>query len=225
MRRGVFCFDDDHGLLPDQKSRSIAPEFAASVCSNGTDTATYEVTMNAPNGSSLRNRTTTLLEDAGSSDLSALDELVPLVFDDHEMARRQLARERQNVTLQTTALIHEAYLRLVDDDRVTRRGRAYFFAAAARAMRQVLVDAARKRKAAKRGDGAPLATLDSESDRVDVYASELLDLDRALEDLDDAYLRGRYWWSTRTRDGLEKSLAYFIRTSARFRLRWTPGSV
>jgi RNA polymerase sigma factor (TIGR02999 family) len=85
---------------------------------------------------------------------------VPLVFDElHEMARRQLARERQNVTLQTTALVHEAYLRLVDSARVTRRGRAYFFAAAARAMRQVFVDAARRRRATKRGGGAPLMSL------------------------------------------------------------------
>jgi RNA polymerase sigma-70 factor, ECF subfamily len=109
---------------------------------------------------------------------------VPLVFDElHEMAHWQLAREHRNVTLQTTALVHEAYLRLVDDAHVTGRGRAYFFAAAARAMRQVLVDAARRRKAAKRGGGAPLTTLADEGERVDAYADELLDLDRALEDL------------------------------------------
>lgn len=99
------------------------------------------------------------------------------------MAHWQLVREHRNVTLQTTALVHEAYLKLVDDSRVTRQGRAYFFAAAARAMRQVLVDAARRRGAAKRGGGAPLMTVDWEDERVDAYASELLDLDRALEDL------------------------------------------
>lgn len=134
--------------------------------------------------SSLRLRTTTLLQSVDSDDPPALDDLVPLVFDElHEMARRQLAREHQNVTLQTTALVHEAYLRLVDDARVTRRGRAYFFAAAARAMRQVLIDAARRRRSAKRGGGAPLMSMDDESVRVDAYASELLDLDRALQDL------------------------------------------
>jgi len=99
------------------------------------------------------------------------------------MAHWQLVREHRNVTLQTTALVHEAYLKLVDDSRVTRQGRAYFFAAAARAMRQVLVDAARRRGAAKRGGGVPLMTVDWEGERVDAYASELLDLNRALEDL------------------------------------------
>jgi RNA polymerase sigma factor (TIGR02999 family) len=116
--------------------------------------------------------------------MRTIDELVPLIFDElHEMAHWQLAREHRNVTLQTTALVHEAYLRLVDGARVTDRGRAYFFAAAARAMRQVLVDAARRRKAAKRGGDAPLLALDEEVGLVDAYASELLDLDHALEEL------------------------------------------
>lgn len=133
---------------------------------------------------SLRLQTATLLNGADSGESPALDELVPLVFGElREMARRQLAREHRNVTLQTTALVHEAYLRLVDDARVTSRGRAYFFAAAARAMRQVLVDAARRRKAAKHGGGATFVTLGDESGGIDAYASELLDLDRALEDL------------------------------------------
>jgi RNA polymerase sigma factor (TIGR02999 family) len=110
---------------------------------------------------------------------------VPLVFDElHEIARRQLARERANVTLQTTALVHEAYLKLVGDTRVTRRGRAYFFAAAARAMRQVLVDAARRRAAGKRGSGFPLVSLSGcESEAIETFGSELLDLERALEEL------------------------------------------
>jgi RNA polymerase sigma factor (TIGR02999 family) len=99
------------------------------------------------------------------------------------MAHWQLGREHRNVTLQTTALVHEAYLKMVDDSRVTRQGRAYFFAAAARAMRQVLVDAARRRIAAKRGGGEPLVSVSPEGERVDAYASDLLDLDRALEEL------------------------------------------
>jgi RNA polymerase sigma factor (TIGR02999 family) len=129
-------------------------------------------------------QTTALLRTADPADLPPLDELVGLVYDElHEMAHWQLAREHRNVTLQTTALVHEVYLRLVDDSGVSRRGRAYFFAAAARAMRQVLVDAARRRGAAKRGGGAPFMTADWDSGSVDAYASELLDLDRALEDL------------------------------------------
>jgi RNA polymerase sigma factor (TIGR02999 family) len=131
-----------------------------------------------------RSRTTALLEQTEAGASPKLDQLVPLIFDElHEMAHRQLAREHHNVTLQTTALVHEAYLRLVDDARVTGRGRAYFFAAAARAMRQVLVDAARRRTAAKRGGGVPLTSLDGQEPSADVYASDLLDLDRALEEL------------------------------------------
>ena len=135
--------------------------------------------------SDLRSRTTDLLERSDAEQLPPLDELVPLVFQELQaMARRQLARDSNNVTLQTTALVHEAYLKLVDDARVTSRGRAYFFAAAARAMRQVLVDASRKRRAGKRGGGVPLSTLtDRESGEVEAYADDLVDLDEALEDL------------------------------------------
>lgn len=140
--------------------------------------------MNGSTESSLPSRATALLQMADSVELPPLPELISLVYDElHEMAHWQLLREHRNVTLQTTALVHEAYLKLVDDSRVTRRGRAYFFAAAARAMRQVLVDAARRRQAGKRGGGAPLVSIDWEGERIDAYASELLDLDRALEDL------------------------------------------
>lgn len=136
-------------------------------------------------GNELRSRTTELLEHRGAEQLPPLDELVPLVFAELQaIAHRQLARDPNNVTLQTTALVHEAYLKLVDDTRVTSRGRAYFFAAAARAMRQVLVDASRRRQAAKRGGGVPLTTLaDQHSGQVDAYATDLLDLDQALEEL------------------------------------------
>jgi RNA polymerase sigma factor (TIGR02999 family) len=133
----------------------------------------------------LRTRTTDLLALATDAPLPPLDQLVPLVFRQLQaLAHRQLARDPNNVTLQTTALVHEAYLKLVDDDRVTSRGRAYFFAAAARAMRQVLLDAARRRRSAKRGGGAPLSTLGGEQGgTVDAFADELLDLEDALEAL------------------------------------------
>ncbi|HEU4464768.1 MAG TPA: ECF-type sigma factor [Gemmatimonadota bacterium] len=127
---------------------------------------------------------TELLLEVDSGRLPPIHELVPLAYQElRDMAHWQLAREHRNVTLQTTALVHEAYVRLVDDSRVTSRGRAYFFAAAARAMRQVLIDAARRRGAAKRGGGAPLMRVEWGDERVDAYAFELLDLDRALEDL------------------------------------------
>ncbi len=132
----------------------------------------------------LRSEVTTLLVTADSGDASTLERLVPLLYGElRAMAHRQLAREHRDHTLQTTALVHEAYLKLVDDTKVTHRGRAYFFAAAARAMRQVLVEHARRRKAAKRGGGAEALSLDEEQLAVDDFAAELLDLDRALEQL------------------------------------------
>ena len=99
------------------------------------------------------------------------------------MAHRQMAREPGGHTLQTTALVHEAFVKLVDSTQVGRRGRAYFFAAAARAMRQVLVEHARRHAAQKRGGGAVAVSLDSAQVEVDAFAVELLDLDRALEKL------------------------------------------
>jgi RNA polymerase sigma-70 factor (ECF subfamily) len=121
-----------------------------------------------------------------SSPLSAatLDELMPLVFDElRRLARRQLAREHQGQTLQTTDLVHEAYLRLAGHTGVTAHGRAYFYAAAARAMRNVLVDAARKRCAMKRGAGAPVLSLHEDQAPADTYGAELVELDEALERL------------------------------------------
>ena len=84
--------------------------------------------------------------ETSSLPVATLDELIPLVFNElRRLARRQLAREHQIQTLQTTDLVHEAYLRLADHPDVVAHGPAYFYAAAARAMRNVLVDAARKR--------------------------------------------------------------------------------
>jgi len=120
-----------------------------------------------------------------SASLGDLDDLVPLIFDElRAMARRQLSRQHERYTLQTTELVHEAYLRLVGDAGVTRRGRAYFYAAAARAMRQVLVDAARRRNTLKRGSGAVALSLDERTGDVDAYAHELVDLDAALHELE-----------------------------------------
>ena len=120
-----------------------------------------------------------------AANLGDLAELVPLIFDElRVMARRQLSRQHERYTLQTTELVHEAYLRLIGDHGVTRRGRAYFYAAAARAMRQVLVDSARRRNAAKRGSGEAALSLDEGTGEVDAYAHELLDLDVAMQELE-----------------------------------------
>ena len=127
-------------------------------------------------------RTTSLLRFAESSGDETLDRLIPLLYQElKRMARRQLVREESAHTLRTTDLVHEAYLRLVDQAQVTRRGRAYFFGAAARAMRQVLIDRARRRRAAKRGGGQ--ADLDQASIAVGAFADGLVDLDAALEEL------------------------------------------
>ena len=139
----------------------------------------------------LKQRTTALLTTAESADVRTLGELIPLLYGElRDLARRQLARERADHTLNTTGLVHEAYLRLVDDTRVTESGRAYFFAAAARAMRQVLIDYARRRKAAKRGGARQQLPLDEQRIAVETYADELLDLDLALDQL--AELNPRY---------------------------------
>ena len=122
--------------------------------------------------------------EASSLPAATLDELMPLVFDElRRLARRQLAREHQCRTLQTTDLVHEAYLRLVNHPGVVAHGRAYFYAAAARAMRNVLVDAARKRRATKRGAGTELLSLDPDRAAADTFGAELLELDEALERL------------------------------------------
>ena len=133
---------------------------------------------------SARDRTMALLETEEVGDPPRLDALLPLVYDElRGLAHRQLAGEQAGHTLDTTALVHEAYVLLVDDTRVTRKGRAYFFGAAARAMRQVLVDHARRHTAKKRGGAARPVSLDAANLAVDELADELLDLDRALEEL------------------------------------------
>ncbi len=136
------------------------------------------------NSLSLRAQNTALLVEAKPGHLDALDQLMPLIYEELRLlARRQLEMERQQHTLNTTALVHEAYLRLVDDTRVTRQGQAYFFGAASRVMRQILIDYARRRNANKRGGGKQPLSLTENQVAVDEYASELLDLDQALDKL------------------------------------------
>jgi RNA polymerase sigma factor (TIGR02999 family) len=131
-----------------------------------------------------RSRLTTLIVAAEEDGVAAFDEILPFVYDElKEIAHRYLAREAKGHTLETTALVHESYLKLVDSTQVGRRGRAYFFGAAARAMRQVLVDHARRRAAVKRGEAPVAVPLDEVELEVDAFAVELLDLDRAIDEL------------------------------------------
>ena len=100
-----------------------------------------------------------------SGDPRALDRLTPMVYDElRRIARSQLRREKNRHTLETTALVHEAYLRMVDCDRVSWRDRLHFFGAAAGVMRRVLVDQARERLASKRGGGGVLLSLEEVPD-------------------------------------------------------------
>jgi RNA polymerase sigma factor (TIGR02999 family) len=134
--------------------------------------------------SGARNTVTDLLTEARSESRDVFQELLPLVYDElRQMARRHLAGERRQRTLNTTGLVHEAYLKLVDSARVPVKNRAYFFAAAARAMRQILVDAARRRGRIKRGNGEVPLNLDDFQIGVDDFAAELRNLDEALEKL------------------------------------------
>lgn len=126
---------------------------------------------------------TALLGRWEAGDRAALDELLPEVYEElRRLARLQLVGERQGHTLHPTGLVHEAFLRFGDYERISWQDRAHFFAVASTIMRRVLVDHARKRRAAKRGGGATLVTLiesRSPDESVDV-----IDLDEALTKLE-----------------------------------------
>lgn len=112
---------------------------------------------------------------------AALAELAPLVYRDlHQRARNYLRHERPDHTLQPTALIHEAYLRLVRDSPPEWNGRAHFYAVASRVMRQILVDHSRKHRAGKRGSGVKDVNLDEALIPAQAQSEELLALDEAL---------------------------------------------
>lgn len=124
---------------------------------------------------------TGLLRQAQAGDRAALDELLPLVYRELKgIAARQLAGERPGHTLQATALVNEAYLRLVDQHSVDWRNRAHFFSIAAETMRRVLVNHAVSRRAEKRGAGATLLALDEAASLPDRREVDLVLLDEAL---------------------------------------------
>ena len=137
------------------------------------------------------NEVTALLVSAESGADVVWDRLVPLVYDElHVLARAQLADEHSANTLTTTELVHEAYLRLVDSSRVVGNGRQYFFGAAARAMRQILVDHARRRGRQKRGGGSiALTTLDELHGSMTGPEVDLVELDLLLTRLAETYPR------------------------------------
>ncbi|HEV8176721.1 MAG TPA: sigma-70 family RNA polymerase sigma factor [Gemmatimonadales bacterium] len=128
---------------------------------------------------------TALLQAWTRGDPSALEALLPAVYGElHRQAERYMRRQPAGHTLQATALVHEAYLRLVGRTNIEWRNRAHFFGVAAKAMRSILVDHARARRAAKRGGCATRLTLDSPGDVAgSPPAVDVLELDEALERL------------------------------------------
>ncbi len=129
---------------------------------------------------------TRLLKKLTQGDTRAMDRLVPIIYGElREIAHRQLVKEKPGHTLSTTALVHEAYLKLSDLNRVEWQDRTHFFAVAARAMRRILIDYAVKRKAQKRGGERRKVSLD----QVDLFDQErsddLLALDEALRRLSE----------------------------------------
>jgi RNA polymerase sigma factor (TIGR02999 family) len=128
---------------------------------------------------------TKLLLEWSKGNRDAMEELLPLVYRElQKIAHRYLGRERNSNTLQTTALVHEAFLKLIDQTRVQWQNRAHFFGIAAQAMRRILVDHARQKLADKRGGGGEKVELDEGLiDVSDEKASNLIELDSALKRL------------------------------------------
>lgn len=127
---------------------------------------------------------TQLLLDWNNGNKEALDQLIPLVYNElHEMASKRLRRERANHTLQTTAIVNEVYLRLVKWDSVSWQNRAHFFAVAAQLMRNILVDYARKQLAGKRVNPQLKISFDALTEQINTKDVNLIALDDVLSSL------------------------------------------
>jgi RNA polymerase sigma factor (TIGR02999 family) len=129
---------------------------------------------------------TTLLGDWSRGERTALNQLLPLVYAElRRVAARQLRRERADHTLQPTALVHEVFIRLVDQRQVDWQNRAHFFGVAANIMRRILVDHARRHGARKRGDGVRRLSIDEAKDVAASDGMPVLALDQALGRLEE----------------------------------------
>jgi len=137
---------------------------------DGNEPATHEITR--------------LLSDWKSGDAAALNRLMPLVYDElHRLARRYMAAEQTGHPLQTTALVHEVYLRLVDANSIDWQDRAHFYAICARLMRRILIDFARSRNYQKRGAQFAHIQLEDAATVSEAAGSEILAVDEALKQL------------------------------------------
>ena len=129
---------------------------------------------------------TELLDDLIGGNRTVVDSLLPLVYNElHAMADRQLRRERPDHTLNATALVHEAYLKLIDQKKVNWQNRAHFFGIASLAMRRILINYAQMHIAEKRGGNNVLVTFDDAAMPRESKAEELLVLDEALQHLEE----------------------------------------
>jgi RNA polymerase sigma factor (TIGR02999 family) len=127
---------------------------------------------------------TRLLVDWRGGDRDAFDRLIPLVYDElRQIARAHLRAERATHTLQATDVVNEVYLRLVDLRQVTLQDRGHFFAMSARLMRRILIDHARRKRAARRGGGATMITLDSVVPAAERSMVDVIAVDQALDEL------------------------------------------
>jgi len=134
---------------------------------------------------SVPHQVTTLLKQWGDGDRTALEQLMPLVYNElHRLAHQHMRRERRGHILQTSALINEAYLRLVDKPQIRWENRAHFFGIAARLMRRILVEEARKRDSAKRGGTAIQVPMDEVKNLAQKQAANVIALDDALKTLE-----------------------------------------
>src|SRR5262249_43105937 len=133
----------------------------------------------------MKDEVTSILSAIEQGEPQAAQRLLPLVYDElRKLAARKLAQERPGQTLQATALVHEAYLRLADaEGRRPWQGRGHFFAAAAEAMRRILIDSARRKRRPKHGGDRHRVDLDDAGDGIAPPVADLLALDQALEQL------------------------------------------
>jgi RNA polymerase sigma factor (TIGR02999 family) len=128
---------------------------------------------------------TRLLDDYANGNRAVLDELLPIVYNElRRLAHSYLNRERKDMTLQTTALVHEAYLKLIDQHSVDFKNRSQFFALSAQAMRRILLDNARRVNAEKRGSGNRVS-LEDVAERSAGPDADLVELDMALRELEE----------------------------------------
>jgi RNA polymerase sigma factor (TIGR02999 family) len=133
---------------------------------------------------------TQLLKDWSGGDEAAADRLMPLVHEElRRLAHQYMRREKPGHTLQTSALVNEAYVRLVDQSKIQWESRAHFFGIAAHLMRQILVDQARRKNFAKRGGGAIRVSLDSANAIAQEQSANVMALDEALKTLEQTDLR------------------------------------